>query len=66
MGAAKKIKRPDWWRPGMPLPALSALVTHTGQGKINRMKEFGGATSTLTPVVWETIAEWHERTGGLT
>jgi hypothetical protein len=57
----KTIKRPEWWQPGMPLPHLSAMTVHTGQGALNRMKQHGSATTTLIPVRWETLTEWQER-----
>lgn len=55
------LKRPDWWKPGMPLPPISAIRTYSGQGAIPSMKGRGACSVQLTTVRWETLDEWQSR-----
>ena len=52
------VPRPDWWRPGLPLPPLQAMRCYTGSGQLN---SGGKVTTTVTPVRWETPAEREAR-----
>ena len=44
---------PNWWRPGRPLPHLTASVTYTGTGKL---RSGGRVTTTRRAVAWD----WEE------
>lgn len=53
------LQRPNWWREGLPLPALVAGTEYSGKGKI---RSGGRVVETLRPVRWETVTEWKART----
>ena len=46
----KLLSLPQWWRPGLPLPHLTAITTYTGTGKL---RSGGRVTTTTQAVGWD-------------
>ena len=46
----KLLSLPEWWRPGLPLPHLTAITTYTGTGKL---RSGGRVTTTTQAVGWD-------------